>query len=277
MKHIQARWYTKASRQPHHIRLEVIHAMQAPEKPTTAEAVARYFQNPTRNGRPVKTSAHTCHDNDSSVRCVYDKDIAYAAPGANHDGRQYEMAGYSEQTAGEWRDKFSLSMLARVAVLVSNNCEKSGNPKTWLSDREIAQGHRGICDHWAISRVYKRSSHWDTGPNFPKDLFIDMVRSATMLPQHPAPTGGPTIMIDARSFLVCPVDGGYQKLQADGGVFSTDGCNHYHGSYLEDSMAEARKGQPNLPFTAIERVVGGDGTLYAIMRQDGAVYGPHFR
>lgn len=270
VEHIQARHYTKANRRPHEIRLEVIHAMQAPEKPTTAEGVARYFATTTK-----RASAHTCHDNDSSIRCVLDKDVAYAAPGANHDGRQYELAGYAEQTEAEWKDKFSLAMLARVAVLVNHKCQESGNAMTWLSDREIAMGRRGICDHWAISRIYKRSSHWDTGPNFPKDLFVDMVRAAEMLPVHPTPSGGTTIMLNAQAFLVCPVDGGYQKLQADGGVFN-DGCTHYHGSYLEDSMAEARKGQPDLPFTHIERVPGGDGTLYAILRQDGAVYGPAF-
>lgn len=270
MKHIQARWYIKANRRPHEIRLEVIHAMQAPEKPATAEGVASYFSSTAK-----KVSAHTCHDNDSSVRCVYDKDIAYTAPGANHDGRQYELAGYSEQTAGEWKDKFSLSMLARVAVLVNQKCDESGNAKTWLSDKEIAQGRRGICDHAAISRIYKRSSHWDPGPNFPRDLFVDMVRAAPLLTNPNAASGGP-IMNNAVAFLQCPLDGGFQKLQSDGGVFNTDGCDHYNGSYLEPAMDKYKVGQPNLPFTSMVRVEGGNGTLYAIMRQDGAVYGPTF-
>lgn len=262
MQHIQAAHYTKASRRPQDIRLEVLHTMEAPEKGTTAEAVARYFA-----GGSVKASAHYCIDNDSIVQCVYDKDIAYAAPGANHDGRQYEQAGYARQTGDEWRDNYSLSMLVRTAKLVSVKCEESGNAKTWLSDREIAAGKRGICDHAAISRVYRKSTHTDCGPNFPKDMFIDLVRAAPMLTQNPTPSGGTTIMNDAQDFLICPVDGGEQKLQADGGIFNANGCGHYHGSYLEPNMAPHR----NAPrtFRAIQRV---GQTGYRILANDGATY-----
>lgn len=273
MEFVQAKWYTKASRRPQDIRLEVLHTMEAGETARTAEAVAHMFAT-----TPDKKSAHRCYDNDSVVQCVYDKDIAYAAPGANNDGRHYEMAGYARQTNDEWHDPFSTSLLARVAIDVSKNCEASGNAKTWLSDAEVLAGRRGICDHAAISRIYKKSNHTDCGPNFPKDLFIDMVRATPLLTQHPTHGGGFTIMQDARMLLVCPIDGGFQKLQSDGAVFNSDGCSHYAGGWNVDTpaMVEARKGQPTLPFTSIARVSGGNGTNYVIMRQDGAVYGPDF-
>lgn len=272
MTFIKARWFGVANRQPHDIRLEVIHDMEADETSTTAEAIARMFQKTS-----VKKSAHYCYDNDSVVQCVLDKDVAYAAPGGNRDGRHYELAGFAHQSTEEWRDHFSLSMLAQVAIDVSDACDASGNQKTWLSDRELFAGRRGIIDHAGISRVYKLSDHTDPGPNFPKDLFVDMVRSAHLLsPLTPNTSGGFHVMQDGEAFLVCPLDGGYQKLQSDGGVFNSDGCNHYHGSYLEDAMAPFRVGQPNLPFVDMERVPGGDGTLYVIMRKDGAVYGPSF-
>lgn len=226
MRLIQARNYTRANRKPEDIRLEILHTMQAAEKPSTAEAVANWFAGPTA----PRASAHYCFDNDSEVQCVLDRDVAWAAPGANHDGRQYEMAGYAQQTLNEWKDPFSLAMLARVALVMSAECDESGNPKTWLSDREVELGRRGITHHLTISRVYKRSTHWDVGYNFPVDLFIDLVRAAPLLgapKQEPA-----LIMNECVGALVCPLDGGFQKLQSDGGVFCTDGCTHFHGSYM---------------------------------------------
>lgn len=269
MRFVQAKYYTETSGRD--IRLQVLHTVEAPEKDGTAEAVARYFQNP-----PIKVSAHYCIDNDSEVQCVSDKNVAYTAPGANHDGLHYELAGYARQSEDEWRDKYSLAMLTRAAILVNKKCEQYGTPKTWLSDREVAALRDGICDHAAISRVYKKSTHTDTGPNFPKDMFIELVRSTPLLTQQKTPTWSLTIMNDCTAALVCPVDGGFQKLQGDGGVFN-EGCTHYHGSYLENSMTPHRQGQPNLPFKEIVRIGDPDtSTKYAIVRQDGAVYGPDF-
>lgn len=267
----QARWFTKANRQPQDIRLEILHTMEAPETARTAEAVANMF-----SVTPDKKSAHRCYDSDSVVQCVLDKDVAYAAPGANHDGRHYEMSGYARQTGDEWHDPFSLGMMARVAIDVNANCDASGNAKTWLSDSEVKAGKRGICDHATISRVYKLTDHTDCGPNFSKDLFIDLVRSASLLTQHPVPGGGFTIMNTCVAAIECPIDHGFQKLQSDGAVINADGCTHYAGSWLEPTMAAARQGQPALPFVDLVRVSRGNGANYVIVRQDGAVYGPDF-
>lgn len=269
---VAARYFTKTNGR--NIRLQILHTMQAPEKPNTAEAVANWWHGATS----PKTSAHYCYDSDSEVQCVRDQDVAYAAPGANHDGLHHELSGYAQQSMAEWKDPFSLAMLARCARRVSDRCDLYGHPKTWLSDREVEVGREGITHHAVVSRVYKRSSHWDVGPNFPVDFFIDLVRAAPLLSSAPAQNGQMTIMMDARRALQCPIDGGFQKLQSDGAVFNADGCDHYHGSWFENTpiMIEARKNQPDLPFTDLVRVEGGNGTNYVIMRSDGAIYGPDF-
>ncbi len=226
MRLVQARNYTKADRTPGDIRLEVLHAMQAPEKPNTAEATATWFAGPTA----PQGSAHYCFDNDSEVQCVLDKDVAWAAPGANRDGRHYELSGYAQQTADEWKDPFSLAMLVRCALVMAPRAEASGNPLVWLTNREIELGKRGVCHHLQISQIYKKSTHWDVGYNFPVDLFLSILRSTPLL-DHPQPTEGPAvIMNDCVASLRCPVDGGLQKLQYDGGIFN-DHCSHFHGSY----------------------------------------------
>ncbi|MFI6900521.1 hypothetical protein ACIBKY_04625 [Nonomuraea sp. NPDC050394] len=63
MQKIQARYYTNGRLRP--VRLIVMHSMEAPEKPTTAENVARWFATSS-----PKTSAHVNVDNNSAVRSV---------------------------------------------------------------------------------------------------------------------------------------------------------------------------------------------------------------
>src|SRR3954454_6387676 len=79
--------------------LVVIHSMEAPEKGETAEDVGHFFEKPS-----TRASAHYCVDNNSIVQCVQERDVAWAAPGANHDGVQIEHAGYARQTLREWED-----------------------------------------------------------------------------------------------------------------------------------------------------------------------------
>jgi hypothetical protein len=268
MKFVQAKWYTKTNGRS--VRLQVIHDMEAKETSSTAEAVARDFATTS-----TKKSAHYCYDDDSEVQCVRDQDIAYAAPGGNHDGLHHELAGFAIQSGAEWRDKFSMSMMARVAVNVAKKCDELGNAKTWLSDAEIKAGKSGICDHAAISRVYKKSTHTDCGPNFPHDLFVDMVRAADLLVPNPTPQGGFTIMNNAISARRCPIDGGLQKLQADGGVFNSDGCPHYFGSWLEPNMTQHHAAGRD-PVQIIDSYIGlANGVPsehYAILMKDGTVF-----
>lgn len=262
MKFEQAKWYTATNGR--NIRLLVLHSMEAPEKGTTAEAVAHYFANGS-GGK--KASAHYCFDNDSEVQCVLDKDVAYAAPGANHDGLHFELAGYAAQSQAQWKDPFSLSMLSRAAIVAYDKCTQNSIPVVALDVASVAAGRKGITTHRVITDTYHQSDHTDPGVNFPMGLFIDLVKAVPLLTQNPAPQGGLTIMDDAQAFLICPLDGGEQKLQADGGIFNAAGCNHYHGSYLEPDMAIHR----NAPrtFRDIERV---GQTGYRIMANDGATY-----
>src|SRR4051794_37904817 len=107
MEFIQAKNYTPTKSRS--IDLLVIHDMEAPETGDTAENVAHYFANQPKGSSG--SSAHYCIDNNSVVQCVRDHDVAWHAPGANHDGLGFEHAGYARQTAQEWNDAYSKSML----------------------------------------------------------------------------------------------------------------------------------------------------------------------
>ena len=73
------------------IDLIVVHTMEMDEKGSTAESCASWFQNPAAG-----VSAHYCVDADSIVQCVKEEDVAWHAPGANHDGIGIEHAGRRE-------------------------------------------------------------------------------------------------------------------------------------------------------------------------------------
>jgi hypothetical protein len=157
------------------VRLIVIHDMEFQEKITAAEDVARYFQAPDPGTKP---SAHICVDSDSIIQCVKDSYVANAAPGCNHDGIQVELAGYGSQSPGQWRDKYSLALLAIAADAVGQYCLKYDIPPIHLTNEQLKAGARGIIGHAQASAVYKLSDHTDPGPNFPWAQFIANVQFA---------------------------------------------------------------------------------------------------
>lgn len=161
---VPAKNYTSVSlSKPRNIKYIVLHTMEAPEKTTTAEAVANYFKN-----SGVRASAHYCVDNNSIVQCVQCKDVAWAAPGANSTGIQIEMAGYAGQTSVQWDDEYSKALLENVAQL----CAKILVPKfhipiQYVSFMELKGQKKGFTTHKNVSLAFKKSTHWDPGPNFP--------------------------------------------------------------------------------------------------------------
>jgi N-acetyl-anhydromuramyl-L-alanine amidase AmpD len=185
MQFIKSRWFTPTDGRK--LDVIVIHTMEAPEKGETAEAIARYFQ---RLPATRKASAHYCIDNNSVVQCVLDKDVAYAAPGCNHNGIQLEHAGYARQKPADWKDAYSQAMLRRSAALTARLCRRYSIPVRWLSIEDVRRGRRGITSHNNVSRAFRRSTHWDPGEGFPKTQYLQMVKEALAPKRRPVPTVG---------------------------------------------------------------------------------------
>lgn len=175
---LQARWYRPTTGR--NIDVIVVHSMEYPEKPTAAEDIARYFAR-----TDTKASAHYCCDNNSTVQCVHDRDVAFHAPGANRNGIGIEHAGYARQATAEWLDTFSLPMLRdQSAPLTALLCREYSIPVVWLNVDDLRSGARGITSHHNVSLAFGQSTHTDPGPGFPISLYLDMVREH--LP-HPTP------------------------------------------------------------------------------------------
>lgn len=170
---VRARWFTNASRGLADVDLIVIHTAETPETLTSAEGVANYFATLPASH---KVSAHYCIDANSIVQCVELADVAYCAPGANHDGVHLELSGRASQTREQWLDAFSKKELELAAELVSLLVKRFRIPVVPLGPAELLGGRRGITTHRAVSQAFKRSTHWDPGNGFPMQLFLDRVR-----------------------------------------------------------------------------------------------------
>lgn len=166
------------------IDLLVIHDMEAPEKMDTAEAVANYFARPS-----TQASAHYNIDANSIVQCVRDRDVAWAAPGANHDGIQFEHAGYARQTTDEWLDAYSRQMLfQQSAPLFAKKCKEHRIPPVFLRAPDLVSQKRGITTHWQVTLAFSRGQgHTDPGGNFPIQRFMVEVQKAYGAPPSRKP------------------------------------------------------------------------------------------
>lgn len=184
MEFIQAKHYRQAERTK--INLVVIHTMESPEGPQTAKSVARWFASTKR-----RVSAHYNIDSTNIVRSVHEKDVAFHAPGANHNGIGLEHAGYLRQSPAEWNDPYSAAMLQRSAELVANIASRRGLPIQFVDAKELRRGRRGITTHAEVSLAWGKSDHMDPGPSFPMSRYLATVRAFTAgspLPPPPPPS-----------------------------------------------------------------------------------------
>lgn len=260
MDFVQARNYKATGGR--NIDLIVLHSMEAPEKGNTAENTAAYFAG--RNA-PV-ASAHYCIDDNSIVQCVRDRDVAYAAPGANHNGIQIEHAGYARQSTGEWADIYSTAMLCRSAALVGQKIKQNQIPILFRAATDLQVGGlrgRGITTHNEVTRAFRKSDHTDPGIGFPMSVFLDLVRKslsadpkgvamtrvqdavdAAIIPNWKGPNGIPGV------WVVAP----------DGGVFAFPSTAPFYGSM---------GGKPlNAPVCGIVATEGG----YWLIAEDGGIF-----
>ncbi|WP_437958578.1 peptidoglycan recognition family protein [Sorangium sp. So ce119] len=166
---IPARNYTPASRAVADV--VVLHTTEGKRARGAARAVARWFGG----SAAPKASAHYIVDDDEVIACVAEGDVAWAAPGANHDGIQIEMCGYARQTHSEW---LAGGLLERAAELTADICRRHQIPIARLYPEDLAAGARGISGHVDASRAFRKSDHWDPGPSFPWTRFLELVAAA---------------------------------------------------------------------------------------------------
>lgn len=153
----------------------VIHDEEYPEKVNAAREVAQFFAHQAHGNNG--SSAHVCVDDKEAIGCVHEKDRAWHAP-PNAGSLGLEHSGYSHQTAADWADPYSESMLHVSAKVVADMCKRHTLPVIWLSVEDLIAGKKGITSHNNVSLAWRQSSHTDPGPNFPVQHYLDLVNAA---------------------------------------------------------------------------------------------------
>lgn len=151
----------------------VIHTMEIAEREDAAEVCARWFENPSS-----QVSAHYCIDADTTIQCVREEDIAWHARGGNTSSIGIELAGYAGQRALGWSDAYSSAVVERAAALTAEVCERHGIPIRRLRAADLVAGRRGVTGHADVSAAFRKSDHWDPGPDFPWARFLRLTRLA---------------------------------------------------------------------------------------------------
>lgn len=164
-------------------RLIVLHSTESP--PSSARAIAAMFQRPS-----VRASAHWIVGTDAVLSGVPESHVAWAAPGANHDGLQIEQCGYAGST--DWTSGAGARVVEATAKIVAGMHKRWGIPLRALTNAQIAAGWSGVVTHHQISQVYRRSDHWDPGPRYPLGRLLALASgqadpSSTKTEEPPAP------------------------------------------------------------------------------------------
>jgi N-acetyl-anhydromuramyl-L-alanine amidase AmpD len=117
------------------------------------------------------------------VRMVPETEKAWTAKAANPYFIQYELVGRASRKRAEWLTKYR-AQLETTAALVADDVLQYGFP--------IRRDIPGIVGHSDLEAY--GNDHWDPGPGFPWDVFLDdvrrFVRIADVRPEPVAVEGG---------------------------------------------------------------------------------------
>jgi hypothetical protein len=171
---VQAKNYTPSVGRA--VTMVVMHSMEAPDRPDTAEGVAAWFGG--LRGAAPEASAHACVDVDSIVLCVKPIDVAWGAQGANACSYHVEQAGFARYSREEWLSPEGSEMLTLAAGHVRLACDHFGLPVVEITLEETAalirdsmirqrklsgvvSGHPGgICRHRDVTRVWQEFARY---------------------------------------------------------------------------------------------------------------------
>jgi N-acetyl-anhydromuramyl-L-alanine amidase AmpD len=150
----------------------------------SALGTARYFTQPNSGG-----SAHYVIDTRDIFQCLADNEVPWGARSAsqisaNTRGMHIEQVGFARWNKEQWYD--NIEMLLRTAWITARIAKKYKIPAVFVTSFNLINSPKlkGITTHNEISLASKkldpsnasRYDHTDPGPNWPRALFMTMVK-----------------------------------------------------------------------------------------------------
>lgn len=173
----QARDYHPSRRDA--VRWIVLHATQTNPGTGVAEVIQRTWT--TDDGRLAST--HGITDDDTCAGCVHLHHTAFGASSANRAGVHMEHCGWSEWTREQWLAHDS--MLRRSARTTRLWADRFAIPIRWCDADDLRAGIKGVTDHATVEKAFPSYGHWDPGPGFPRDVYLDLMIGDDDVPLTP--------------------------------------------------------------------------------------------
>lgn len=153
----------------------VVHDMESGEYSGVAANVATWFARTS-----TRASAHFSVDDVAVWQSVDTEDTAWHAPGLQAESIGVEHAGRARQTRAEWLDPFGTAMLelsAKLFAVIGHGVygiEPVFLPAAELIEIKAGRSARtGCTTHAEVSLAFRKSTHWDPGPEFPMDYYLE--------------------------------------------------------------------------------------------------------
>ena len=174
----------------------VLHTSEGGELTNSAEALSRFMESP---GHEVQRGLVQRRLRHQSVLLAVPYDVVpYAAGGGNAQGIHGCFPGRANQTRAQWLDDTSFAMIEQAALWILDVCDRYDIPPRRITWQQVKNGETGICDHYDITRAFKKSTHTDVGVDFPWDVLFDEIDAALYPsePDQPTQPTTPTTPID---------------------------------------------------------------------------------
>jgi len=168
-------------------KLIVLHTSEGGEMPSSAEALSRFMETP-RTATNLASYNAVFDTNQVLLAVPYDV-VPYAAGGGNAQGIHGCFPGRANQTREQWLDDTSFAMIEQAALWILDVCDRYDIPPRRITWQQVQAGESGICDHYDITRAFKKSTHTDVGVGFPWDVLFDEIDNALYpaVPDQPEP------------------------------------------------------------------------------------------
>jgi LysM repeat protein len=201
--HIQAKGYRRgrAYTQSKQVSWVVVHTA---EGATDEKNLGNFFKSKASGS----SNAGIGQDGGYATYVNY-KDTPWTNPPLNEESDTVELCGFAKWGRADWLKQ--TKMLDTLARWIAWRCAVRKIPVRYVASP--SRGTTGVTGHKQVNSVYKSSSHWDPGPQFPWDVVIAAAQRYAKITPPPI-TSKPSVVTPGTPYTVKSGDSYWKIAQA---------------------------------------------------------------